>query len=948
MSVEYNKKLKDIFSKDLSEYAPIPFWSWNNELDETELLNQIEDLKEAGMGGFIMHARIGLSTEYLGEKWFSCIGACLKKAKELGMRAWIYDENGWPSGFIGGKLLENESYRAKYLEYKTQTFYDKSAYCVFIKKDEKFIRINDFVDSERTYYCVYLLTSPSNTDILNPVVVDQFINGTHEKYYQRFSQSFGKELAGFFTDEPQYYRNATPYTKELEGVFLDKYNQDVKDGLIYLFVSSKQGYSFRTNYFKELNNLYVTNYYKKIYDWCSAHNCKLTGHSVEETSLAGQMLGGASVMPTYEYEHIPAIDLLGGACAPEISIKQVGSVAAQLGKKQVLTETFGCSGYDITPLELCSIGEYQFFNGVSLLCHHLVPFSLAGQGKYDYPTIFSRQNNWWKQFRTFNEHFTRLGYIISNTREEYDVGVILPMRSVWLEHIWGETSQKVNQIQKSFDDLLFLFRKQGVRYQIIDESLLLKHGFIDGSELVVGTCGYKTIIVPEMLSIAKSTLELLQNHKGNLLVLKDIEHVDGEKANCVLSSNITIEQIINNRGLHFSCEDGLSFMTSRIGEFGEFIFIKNLSNTNKSLVSLVGAGNTYQELNLETCELSCIEDEMVLNANDSKILIKSSFAKSDKKDYFEENVTNNFRITDITENYFVMDTASFSKDGITFSENKNLQEIFEILLYEDYKGLLYIKQKFFLKDLLPIKFICEKNRYKFLKVNGNDIRLIKNDFDIYFKQADISKYVKLGENEIVYCIDYFQHDGVHFALFDPQATESLRNCLYYDTHIENTYLKGDFLVNADMTIEKKLKEPLISFDLYKKGYPFFKGVITLAGTYEYNGFEKRLLSLVDGRFLVAEISINGQEIDMVFDRVIDITKYLLKGSNNIIIKLRSSLRNLFGPHHSLASRDFEGLTDQFTFRGQWVKGKPLNFTNDYNFAPFGVETIKILRTNKDK
>lgn len=94
---------KQILSGELKEYRSIPFWSWNNYLDEGELCRQIEEMKSAGIGGFIMHARTGLKEEYLGEKWFSCIGACLKKAKELGMEAWIYDENGWPSGFVGGQ-----------------------------------------------------------------------------------------------------------------------------------------------------------------------------------------------------------------------------------------------------------------------------------------------------------------------------------------------------------------------------------------------------------------------------------------------------------------------------------------------------------------------------------------------------------------------------------------------------------------------------------------------------------------------------------------------------------------------------------------------------------------------------------------------------------------------------------------------------------------------------
>ena len=125
------KKLEEVFKQDLKDYKSIPFWSWNNNIEEDELCRQIEDMNEAGIGGFIMHARTGLSIEYLGEKWFSCVKACLDKAKELNMNAWVYDENGWPSGFVGGKLLEVEEYRANFLECKELDYFDKDAFAVF-------------------------------------------------------------------------------------------------------------------------------------------------------------------------------------------------------------------------------------------------------------------------------------------------------------------------------------------------------------------------------------------------------------------------------------------------------------------------------------------------------------------------------------------------------------------------------------------------------------------------------------------------------------------------------------------------------------------------------------------------------------------------------------------------------------------------------------------------
>ena len=97
-------------------YRPIPFWSWNEKLTTDETKDQIYKMDIAGIGGFFMHARGGLQTEYMGEEWFDNVAASIEAAKERGMRPWAYDENGWPSGFGGGLVNGlGIEYQQKYL-----------------------------------------------------------------------------------------------------------------------------------------------------------------------------------------------------------------------------------------------------------------------------------------------------------------------------------------------------------------------------------------------------------------------------------------------------------------------------------------------------------------------------------------------------------------------------------------------------------------------------------------------------------------------------------------------------------------------------------------------------------------------------------------------------------------------------------------------------------------
>ena len=106
---------QSIFQNPPAEYRGKPFWAWNGRLEEEELLRQIDIMKQMGFGGYFMHSRTGLATEYLGEEWFRLINRCAAYGGEKEMETWLYDDDRWPSGCAGGLATEEEIYRAMYL-----------------------------------------------------------------------------------------------------------------------------------------------------------------------------------------------------------------------------------------------------------------------------------------------------------------------------------------------------------------------------------------------------------------------------------------------------------------------------------------------------------------------------------------------------------------------------------------------------------------------------------------------------------------------------------------------------------------------------------------------------------------------------------------------------------------------------------------------------------------
>ncbi len=129
----------ELFKNPTCEYPGTPFWAWNCELEEEELLWQIDTLREMGFGGFHMHVRNGMKTEYMGEKFMDLVASCVNKAKRDNMLAWLYDEDRWPSGFAGGLVTKELKYRKRILLMTVNRFNGESedgVYLAYSVKDQ--------------------------------------------------------------------------------------------------------------------------------------------------------------------------------------------------------------------------------------------------------------------------------------------------------------------------------------------------------------------------------------------------------------------------------------------------------------------------------------------------------------------------------------------------------------------------------------------------------------------------------------------------------------------------------------------------------------------------------------------------------------------------------------------------------------------------------------------
>ena len=88
-------------------FSPAYFWVWNGRLDADALCAQLEDMHAHGLRNVCIHPLpkgfrtwfpTDMEPDYLTDGYFDAFAKVVRRAGELGMHAYLYDEGGWPSG----------------------------------------------------------------------------------------------------------------------------------------------------------------------------------------------------------------------------------------------------------------------------------------------------------------------------------------------------------------------------------------------------------------------------------------------------------------------------------------------------------------------------------------------------------------------------------------------------------------------------------------------------------------------------------------------------------------------------------------------------------------------------------------------------------------------------------------------------------------------------------
>jgi hypothetical protein len=561
-------ELRETFTNPDVEFRPVPFWFWNSKLDPDEIERQVLLMYEAGLGGFFMHARFGLESEYMGENWMNCIRRAIQTAHQCGIKAWLYDEYPFPSGVGGLKVTQNPEYCNKFIDLVEAKFVgpkeislpipEKPLIAYAVRTDqisdfyEKAVIINSSNEKEFCWnvpegewlvmiFVKRVLQDPRGNvfgpDYLNPLmtkaflsVLDTYVNDEEIKKY------LGETVPGIFTDEPcllAWHQNHTNYPTRPDGRIvawgdevperLEKKDYDWLKVLPALFYDvSIDSAELRHTYREVVAKNYIDSFFMPYQQWCHKNNLKLTGHLLLEEGLYTNTIFQGDFIRDLSLFDIPGSDHLGIGCEgkyggwgnlPLMSTniqgqKLVSSIAHIYNKEAVLSESFGVSGWGLSIADMKRIVDWQYRLGINFLCPHAFYYSMEGFRKYDSPPSQFFQATYWRYYRYFADYVARLSLLMRAGRHVAQAALFYPQDDFWKAFKAGKEDKQDRRLEDQFDFYASQLPKCHVDYDIIPEQFITVDTVKDG-KLEIGQEQYELIILPAVSDYSSPLLDAL-------------------------------------------------------------------------------------------------------------------------------------------------------------------------------------------------------------------------------------------------------------------------------------------------------------------------------------------------------------------------------------------------------------------------------------------------------
>lgn len=565
-------------------YWPGYIWFWNDYLSKEVLSFQLKDMSlhqaksvwplPAPKDFRPSSMPTSLEPNYLTGGYLERYRFMVEEAYRLGMRVWLYDEGGWPSGMVCGRIVkknpalarqtlgreelkpkkgesikipenclsaflyhENEPARRLVPGTEEKINIDHTRIEIFrvSRIDLSLIHSNQPIDAV-TFY----------PDLLNPKSTGEFIRMTHEVFKKTVGDFFGTTIPLVFIDEAGVTN--LPWTDNLISGFKKKYGYDICEKLPDIFKPNlPEGMQTRIDYYDWWSRRFARVFWGAIKTWCRKNGILLAGH------LGGDGDSGTMGARRYGFGHplrilreldIPGVDAIWRQIFPGKKItmdftrckssakyptnvnhyfpKYASTVAHQEGKSWAITESFAIYGAGLLPEQMKWITDFQYVRGTNIMTMGGYNLSTREQFMAGGRPMYGPFNPIWKYMVNYHRYVARLSYLLSLGKPVIETAVYYPVKDLWAG------GPEVNQLAIAHDTLVNVLLDNQCDFDLIDDDVLSRSSTrVVKGRLKAGPMSYRTICVSRtrwMDKKSKEKLTQLVSGGGRVLWVNDCEN----------------------------------------------------------------------------------------------------------------------------------------------------------------------------------------------------------------------------------------------------------------------------------------------------------------------------------------------------------------------------------------------------------------------------------------
>ena len=505
-----------------AEHRPLQIvHGWSAQRPDSD--NEAARLKNHGLGGIVCNVH---STNYLRDEdqWRKFVDS-VQSARSIGLRIWIYDEDGYPSLGAGGVVLDGhhelESLALVYDEESTEPFSIRSAY--------------EFTHASNNYHAARRYPNP-----LDAAATKRFLAVTHEQYQNRLGKELFEQVEAFFTDEPSMMAvnigqipeearvrvrindpldpNVKPlpmvsWVADLPDRYREKYGEDLTVQRKSLFTgNSPEDRQIRRQFWALLGDLNTERFYGQIQDWCrdagmsvpTAQNrssplrLASSGHTLHEENVLCHVPLDGNKLQVLARMDLPGLDMLNSdPMVPFYGGWKTAafpcSAAILTGKRLVMTEVSDFSqimGDEKKPVDLSWMQAATAWQ--------------SAWGVTEFTLYYQLETRSEAIYRQYSDFVGRLNAVLRSAAPHRPVLLYYPIETLQEEYIptaepfsLQTQSTVARRTIESFERLGGQLTQTQIPFTLIDGNFLAQ-AELKGTELEIAGSRFHTLVLPDV------------------------------------------------------------------------------------------------------------------------------------------------------------------------------------------------------------------------------------------------------------------------------------------------------------------------------------------------------------------------------------------------------------------------------------------------------------------